>query len=70
MSIYDAEKRPSGSNADEWHLFLTEYADNRAAFPNGLAFLAVQIAEALDEAKERGRLYILAETGSKRSGTE
>ena len=41
--------RPTGSNADEWHLFLSEYLDNRATSPNGLPFMAVQIAEALDE---------------------
>lgn len=39
--------RPQGSNADEWHLFLAENNDN-------LAFLAVQIAEAIDEAEKRG----------------
>lgn len=38
--------RPLGSNADEWHLFLDE---NKEA----LAFLAVQIAEAIDEAEAR-----------------
>ncbi len=54
MSVYDPNKRPDNSNADAWHLFLTEHADNRAAFPNGLAFLAAQIAEAIDEAEERG----------------
>jgi len=42
--------RPIGSNADEWHLFLSEYLDNRATSPNGLTFMAVQIAEAIDAA--------------------
>lgn len=41
-------QRPLGSNADEWHLFLDEYKD-------ALGFLAVQIAEAIDEAEYRGR---------------
>jgi hypothetical protein len=40
-------KRPLESNADEWHLFLCENKDN-------LCFLAVQIAEAIDEAEQRG----------------
>lgn len=46
-SIYQ-EKRPSGSNADEWHLFLCRYLDNRAMFPTGLTYVAVQIAEAIE----------------------
>jgi hypothetical protein len=45
--------RPRGSNADEWHLFLTQYLDNRATSPNGLVFIAVQIAEAIDAERER-----------------
>ena len=53
--------RPSGSDADEWHLFLCEHLDNLANSPHVLAYIAVQIAEALDQAQERGRqLYILA----------
>jgi hypothetical protein len=47
--------RPTGSNADEWHLFLSEYLDNRATSPSGLTFMAVQIAEAIDDAERRGR---------------
>jgi hypothetical protein len=43
-------KRPKDSNADAWHLFLSEYLDARANIPNGLTFMAVQIAEAIDEA--------------------
>lgn len=39
----DTARRPKGSNADEWHLFL---AENRDALP----YVAVQIAEAIDEA--------------------
>ena len=40
-------QRPIGSNADEWHLFLSEH--------NGLlGYLAVQIAEAIEEAERRG----------------
>ena len=46
-------KRPRGSNADEWHLFLTEFCDNRATQPNGMTYVAVQIAEAI-EAAARG----------------
>lgn len=41
-------QRPIGSNADEWHLFLTENTD-------ALAYLAVQIAEAIEDAERRGR---------------
>jgi hypothetical protein len=48
-------RRPVGSNADEWHVFLCEHLDSRAACPNGLTFMAVQIAEAFDEAFEDGR---------------
>lgn len=43
-------KRPSGSNADEWHLFLCEYLDDPC---DGLAFIAVQIAEAIEAERER-----------------
>lgn len=45
-----AAQRPSGSNADEWHLFLTEYCDNRATQPSGMTYVAVQIAEAIEQA--------------------
>ncbi len=46
----DTMKRPSGSNADEWHLFLCEHLDNRATGSgDGLGFIAVQIAEAIDD---------------------
>jgi acid stress-induced BolA-like protein IbaG/YrbA len=52
-------KRPSGSNADEWHLFLCEYLDNRATGSgDGLAFIAVQIAEAIDDAGDLARQKI------------
>lgn len=44
--------RPKDSNADAWHLFLSEWLDARALFPNGLKFMAVQIAEAIDDAAE------------------
>jgi hypothetical protein len=40
-------QRPLGSNADEWHLFLEE---NKDALP----YLAVQIAEAIEDAERRG----------------
>lgn len=39
-------QRPLGSNADEWHLFLD---DNKDALP----YLAVQIAEAIEDAERR-----------------
>jgi hypothetical protein len=45
-------KRPSGSNADEWHLFLTKHLDNRAS-NNGLTYMALQICEAIDEARTK-----------------
>jgi hypothetical protein len=35
-------------NADEWHLFLCHYCDNRATFPNGLATVALLIADCMD----------------------
>jgi hypothetical protein len=42
--------RPKGNNADEWHLFLCEYLDSRAnGNGSGLTYMAVQVAEALDE---------------------
>jgi hypothetical protein len=46
--------RPRGSNADEWHLFLSGYLDNRASFPGGLTYAALQIAEAIEAAEKRG----------------
>ena len=49
----DRSTRPIGSNADEWHLFLCQYLDNRATSPNGLTFMAVQIADAIDAAEAR-----------------
>lgn len=48
--VDDDSVRPKGNNADEWHLFLSEWLDNRAACPNGMIFMAVQIAEAIDDA--------------------
>lgn len=39
--------RPAGSNADEWHMFLSEHKD-------ALGYVAVQIAEAIEEAERRG----------------
>lgn len=46
----DIETRPKDSNADAWHLFLSEYLDARANSPSGMTFMAVQIAEAIDDA--------------------
>jgi hypothetical protein len=48
------DERPKGANADEWYLFLCEHLDNRATCPNGLTFMAVQIAEAIEAAEQRG----------------
>jgi hypothetical protein len=48
-----SEMRPRGSNADEWHLFLCQRLDNRATYPNGLEFTAVQIAEAIEAERKR-----------------
>lgn len=45
----DEQRRPLGSNADEWHLFLTEHLDNRCG-NDGLTYMAVQIAKAIDAA--------------------
>lgn len=42
--------RPTGNNADEWAAWLSENIDA------GIAFLAVQIAEAMDESEERSKL--------------
>ena len=39
--------RPLGSNADEWNLFVSENKDETT-------YLAVQIAEAIEEAEARG----------------
>jgi hypothetical protein len=47
-------RRPRGANADEWHLFLCGYLDNRASFPRGLTYVAVEIAEAIEAAEKRG----------------
>lgn len=47
--------RPAGSNADEWHLFLTEYCCNRPNQVNGMTYIAVQIAEAIETAERRAR---------------
>ena len=41
-------ERPLGSDADEWNLFVSENADSPA-------YLAVQIAEAIEQAEQRGR---------------
>ena len=47
--------RPQGTNADEWHAFLCEFLDNRAggSVRDGLGFIAVQIAEAIEAERER-----------------
>lgn len=44
-------QRPLGSNADEWHMFLSENAD-------AMPYLAVQIAEAIEDAERRGRAQV------------
>ena len=43
-------QRPLGANADEWNLFVSENQ-------NETAFLAVQIATAIEEAEARGSRY-------------
>jgi hypothetical protein len=60
MSEYNGDKRPADSNAGEWYMFLTGYLDDKAANGFGLTFMAVQIAEAIDEAQERGRMLFLS----------
>ena len=45
------DARPSGSNADEWALFLSEYE-------GAPEYLAVQVAEAIEEAEQRGMMRI------------
>lgn len=52
------ERRPSGSNADEWHLFLSEHLDNRAG-NSGLTYMAVQIAEAIEAARSKQELFAI-----------
>jgi len=44
IEFYDGRLRPVGSNADEWCVFLE-------AHPNARAFVAVQIAEAIEDAE-------------------
>jgi len=46
--------RPLGSNADEWHLFLAEYLDSRAASPDALAYVAMDISDAIVAAYDAG----------------
>lgn len=41
--------RPRGSNADEWNLFLCEHL---GPMNNGSPYVAVQIAEAIEAARE------------------
>jgi len=49
------DKRPEGANADEWHLFLCDcLVGYRASCPDGLPLVAVQIAEAIEAAEQRG----------------
>jgi hypothetical protein len=50
--------RPQGTNADEWRLFLTHYLDSRTS-ADGLSFVAVQIAEAIEA--ERSRCAAMAQ---------
>lgn len=42
--------RPKGSSADEWALWLSE-------FQPSLPYLAVQIAEAIEDGERRGKPY-------------
>ena len=50
-------KRPLGTNVAEWHLFLAEHMDARAALP----YVAVQIAEAIAEAERKAAHRALSE---------
>jgi hypothetical protein len=43
-------RRPTGNNADEWQLFLQEWLTIENRRIHGTAFMAVQIAEAIDTA--------------------
>lgn len=58
-------QRPLDSNADEWHLFVDENKDSAA-------YLAVQIAEAIDDARrsERERCAMLHESVNPASDDE
>jgi hypothetical protein len=51
--------RPQGTNADEWRLFLSAYLDSRTTSADGLSFMAVQIAEAIEA--ERSRCAAMAQ---------
>ncbi len=55
-------QRPLGSNADEWHLFVEENKDSST-------YLAVQIAEAIDDAERRGARDALKERAETRAAT-
>ena len=65
-------ERPLGSNADEWHLFLSLYLDSRATQPNGLTYVAVEITDAIEaastcqpkEPKEPGSPFTASEKAS------
>lgn len=47
-------KRPTGSNADEWQLFLLYWLNDLPSRLDGnIQFLAVQIAEAIDDQARR-----------------
>lgn len=62
----NAPRRPSGTNADEWHLFLCEYlCDRPNGAGDGLAFIAVQVAEAIEAERERcARLHEMVSPAS------
>lgn len=40
-------------NADDWHHLLSQYLDNRATQPNGLATVALLIADVTDAYREQ-----------------
>jgi len=56
MTEREELRRPSGSNADEWRLFLSEHLDNRRV-NDGLTYIAVQIAEAIDATRCKQELF-------------
>ena len=53
--LYDSSKKPAGSNADEWQLFLIEYFQSRPSSEWNFVFMAVQISQAIDEAQKLER---------------
>ena len=55
-------ERPQGSNADEWALWLEHWAPETTKAPEGgaasCAFIAVQIAEAIDDGRRQAEPHL------------